>query len=78
VQSRSELKAAGITGDVQAQYVVDETGRANVSTFKVLNDADPRLASAVKASLPTWQFEPATVGGRKVKQLVQQSFQFGG
>ncbi|MFL5500029.1 MAG: M56 family metallopeptidase [Gemmatimonadaceae bacterium] len=78
VQSRSELKAAGITGDVQAQYVVDETGRANVSTFKVLNDADPRLAAAVKASLPTWQFEPATVGGRKVKQLVQQSFQFGG
>jgi protein TonB len=72
----AELKAAGITGSLIAQYVVDATGRVNVSSFKVLNDADPRFAAAVKAALATWQFEPATVGGRKVSQLVQQEFIF--
>ena len=33
-------------------------------------------ASAVRSALPNMRFYPAEVGGKKVKQLVQQSFQF--
>jgi protein TonB len=71
-----ELKSAGIGGEVRAQFVVDETGLVNMSTFKVLMSPDPGLTAAVKAAVSTWRVEPAIKQGRKVKQLVQQSFVF--
>ncbi|HJP59331.1 MAG TPA: M56 family metallopeptidase [Gemmatimonadaceae bacterium] len=77
VQYPPELKAAGVKGTVYAQFVVDETGHVDISTFTVLNDVDPRLSAAVRDVAASWRFEPASVGGRKVKQLVQQPFQFG-
>lgn len=67
----------GVGGDVIAQYVVDQNGLVEMSSFKVLRPADPRLISAVKAALANWHYQPASVGGRPVKQLVQQEFQFG-
>ena len=67
----------GVGGDVIAQYVVDQNGLVEMSSFKVLRPADPRLISAVKAALANWHYQPASVGGRRVKQLVQQEFQFG-
>lgn len=67
----------GATATVLAQYVVDQRGRVDIPTFKVLNGADPRLARIVKDALATWEYEPAMVGDRKVRQLVQQEFQFG-
>lgn len=76
VQYPAALKRSGISGEVLAQFVVDQTGRVDMSTFKLLNAPDPQFAAAVKAALPTWQLEPATVHGQRVKQLVQQSFVF--
>lgn len=71
------LKHAGISGEVWVQFVVDETGRVNMRTFTVLKSPDPAFTAAVKAALPTWRLEPAIRQGKKVKQLVQQSFVFG-
>ena len=73
----AELKGTGVTGTVVAQYVVDETGRVELTSFKVLHADDRRLVPPVRSALATRQFDPATVGGRKVKQLVQQEFDFG-
>ena len=70
------LRSAGITGDVIAQFVVNEDGRADMRTFKALSSSHPQFTAAVKAALPQMRFYPAEVGGRKVKQLVQQSFTF--
>ncbi|MBI1810018.1 MAG: TonB family protein [Gemmatimonadetes bacterium] len=70
------LKSAGVEGEVLAQFVVDTTGRAEVNTFKVLKTSHELFASAVKNALPNMKFLPAEVGGRKVKQLVQQPFVF--
>jgi protein TonB len=70
------LKSAGIEGQVLAQFVVDTTGRAEVATFKVLKSDNPQFEVAVRNALPRMRFLPAEVGGRKVKQLVQQPFQF--
>jgi hypothetical protein len=67
---------AGVSGDVIAQYVVDQNGLVEMSSFKVLSAADPRLVPTVKSALSNWHYQPATVGGRKVKQLVQQAFEF--
>ena len=70
------LRTAGIEGTVLAQFVVDTTGRAEMVTFKVLKSDNDLFSNAVKNALQRMRFLPAEVGGRKVKQLVQQPFQF--
>ncbi len=70
------LKSAGVEGEVLAQFVVDTTGHAEVSTYKVLKTSHELFAAAVRNALPSMRFLPAEVGGRKVKQLVQQPFVF--
>ncbi|MEO8194988.1 MAG: energy transducer TonB [Gemmatimonadales bacterium] len=70
------LRSSGVEGEVQAQFVVTEDGRAETSTFKVLKATNDLFASAVRSALPNMRFYAAEVGGKKVKQLVQQSFQF--
>jgi len=70
------LRTAGIEGTVLAQFVVDTTGRAEMSTYKVLKSDNDLFSNAVKNALQRMRFLPAEVGGRKVKQLVQQPFQF--
>jgi len=70
------LRTAGIEGTVLAQFVVDTTGRAEMNTFKVLKSDNDLFSNSVKNALQRMRFLPAEVGGRKVKQLVQQPFQF--
>ena len=70
------LRSAGIEGQVLAQFVVDTTGKADMSTFKALKSDNDLFTTAVKNALQRARFLPAEVGGRKVKQLVQQPFQF--
>ncbi|HSJ63872.1 MAG TPA: energy transducer TonB [Gemmatimonadaceae bacterium] len=70
------LRSAGIEGEVIAQFVVNEDGRADMSTFKSLSSSHAQFTAAVRAALPQMRFYPAEVGGRKVKQLVQQAFKF--
>lgn len=70
------LKSAGISGSVFVQFVIDTTGRADMKTFKVLKSDHELFTSAVRAHLPAMRFFPAEIGGRKVKVLVQQPFEF--
>ena len=70
------LRTAGIEGDVFVSFVVDTTGRVDVSPFVILQAAHPLLDAAVRAALPGMRFLPAEVGGRMVRQLAQQSFVF--
>ena len=72
----SMLQSQGVTGQVIAQFVVDTTGRADVSTFKAIESSHDQFTAAVRNALPRMRFQPAEVGGRKVKQLVQQAFAF--
>jgi TonB family protein len=70
------LKSAGVSGDVLVQFVVDEAGRVDMRTFDSLRSSGPEFTAAVKEALPTWRFDPAIRQGRKVKQVVQQAFEF--
>jgi TonB family protein len=70
------LRVANVEGEVVAQFVVDTTGRIDMSTFKALKESHPEFTAAVRSALPNMKFVPASVGGRKVKQLVQMPFQF--
>lgn len=70
------LRSSGLEGEVDAQFVVDVNGRADMSTFKVLKATNDLFAAAVRNALPHMKFFPAEVGGHKVRQVVQQAFQF--
>lgn len=70
------LRAAGMEGTVLAQFVVDSTGRADLTRFTVLNSPHPLFAAAVRNALSRMRFLPAESRGVRVAQLVQQSFQF--
>lgn len=70
------LRSSGVGGEVQAQFVVDTLGRIEAGSFKVQKSSNDLFASAVRSHLPRMRFYPAEVGGRKVRQLVQQSFVF--
>ena len=70
------LRVATVEGEVVAQFVVDTSGRIDMSTFKALKESHPDFTAAVKSALPNMKFAPATVGGKKVKQVVQMPFQF--
>ena len=65
-----------IEGSVVARYVVDTTGFVDVSTFEVVSATDSEFVDAIRDVLPYMRFSPAKIGGRKVRQLVEQPFGF--
>ena len=70
------LREARVEGEVLAQFVVGEDGRADVESFKVLKSSNDLFVKSVRAALPQMRFNPATVGGKAVRQVVQQPFTF--
>jgi periplasmic protein TonB len=72
----SSLRESGVEGQVLAQFVVNESGRYESGTLKILNSSNSAFTAAVKDALPRMRFSAAQIGGRKVQQLVQMPFQF--
>jgi len=72
----SQLKDNGVEGSVIAQFVVNESGRYESGTLKILSSSNPAFSAAVKEALPRMKFSAAQIGGKKVQQLVQMPFQF--
>ena len=70
------LKSAGIEGKVLVAFVVDTTGRADMSTLKIMQSDHPLFTEAVRTALPRMRFLPAEAGGKKVKQFAQMPFVF--
>ncbi len=70
------LRAAKVTGEVVAQFVVDTDGRADMSTFKVLKSSHDLFTKAVRQSVATGLYTPADIQGHPVKQVLQQPFVF--
>jgi TonB family protein len=53
------LRDQRVEGDVVVQFVVDETGRVDVSSMTVVRSPHVLLTNAVRAVLPQFRFEPA-------------------
>jgi protein TonB len=70
------LRDSGVEGQVMAQFVVNESGRYESGTLKILSSSNPAFTAAVKDALPRMRFSAAQIGGKKVQQLVQMPFQF--
>lgn len=72
----AELKKLGTEAEVQAQFVVDTLGIADLSSFKVLQSPHELFSKAVMGAVAQTIYEPAEIQGRKVKQRVVQRFFF--
>jgi protein TonB len=71
------LRSANVEGEVLVQFVVDTTGRVEQgSGIKILKSSHDLFTNSVKQFLQGARYYPAEIGGRKVKQLVQQPFNF--
>jgi len=72
----SMLQSAGVEGNVRAQFVVDTLGRVEQGSFRALEPTHDLFIAAVRDALLHARFRPAEAGGRKVRQLVEQTFTF--
>ena len=70
------LRSSGTEGQVIAQFVVNQNGRADPNTFRVVSSTHRLFSDAVSRALPQMRFKPATIRGNPVSQLVQQLFVF--
>jgi protein TonB len=70
------LRSANVEGEVLVQFIVDTTGRVEMNSFKVLKSSHDLFTNAVRQALSGMRFYAAEIGGRKVKQLVHQPFNF--
>jgi TonB family protein len=70
------LFAAGVSGSVTAEFVVDEKGRVDHETFGIVASSNPLFSEAVKNAVLGAIFTPARRQGVVVRQLVQQPFTF--
>ena len=76
VEYPESMRATGEEGQVLAQFVVNENGRVETGTFKVLESSAPAFTAAVKSALSRMRFRPAQIGKTNVSQVVQQAFVF--
>ncbi len=72
----AKLLAKSIEGSTFVHYVVDTTGRVDVSTIQVVRTTHDEFAVAVTQALALMRFQPAVQGSQRVRQWVQQSFAF--
>ena len=76
-QYPQELIGDRIEGRVLVQFVVDEKGKPDMSSLKVLETSHSLFAQAVRDALPRMRYVPAEIAGVPVRQIVQQPFLFG-
>jgi len=72
----SLLEKQGIEGIAVVRFVVDTTGLADIGTFRLIETNHPLFGAAVREALPRMKFHPATVGPKKVRQMVEIPFGF--
>jgi periplasmic protein TonB len=71
-----ELRRSRTEGSVLMQFVVDTTGKADPSTISVLKSSHPLFALYVRTAILLSTYHPAMIGHYRVRQLVQQPFNF--
>jgi protein TonB len=70
------LRTAGIEGKVVARFIIDTSGQVERTSIKVLSTDNDLFTDAVREWLLSARFSPARVKQRKVRQVVQQPFDF--
>jgi len=69
-----EMKRAGISGEVTAQFIVDSTGA--VVQVQIMRATQHEFEEPVTRALYKWRFRPGKKGGRAVNTKMEQTFPF--
>ena len=72
----AQLRSAGVEGQVVVQFVVNESGRVDRESVRIVSASNDIFAASVTSSLARMRFTPARIGNRAVAGLVQQLFVF--
>jgi TonB family protein len=70
------LRAAGVEGEVNVEFVVDTMGRVDEPSIKFTSHIHELFMDAIRVSLRKARFFPARFAGTVVPQLVKQEFRF--
>lgn len=70
------LRSSNVEGTVVVRFVVGPNGRVEMSSVQTVDSPHDQFTAAVKTALRSMRFRPAEVRGKKVRQLVEQSFTF--
>lgn len=70
------LKAAGVTGRVTLQFIVNTDGTVESSSVRVISSTNKQFEEPAIAAIKKARFKPAKVKGAPVRQLVQQAIAF--
>jgi len=70
------LLRARTEGEVLVQFVVNESGVAEMGTFRVVRSTNVEFTEAVRTAIQSTRFTPAKLNGANVRQVVQQPFAF--
>jgi protein TonB len=70
------LRAAGVSGRVVLEYVVDSEGRVDTASVRVVLSTHLGFSAAAREALPTAHFSPARRAGRPVAVRVRQTIRF--
>ena len=70
------LRQAAIDGTVLVRFVVDTTGRIDMSSVAVVSSTHDLFTRAVREALPGFRFKPAEMGGHRVRALAEMPFEF--
>jgi protein TonB len=70
------LQSAGIGGYVVVQYIVDTSGHAEPSSFKVIEKTHDAFVAPAREAIMKSVYRPAKFKGEPVRQLVNQKISF--
>ncbi len=70
------LRDAGVSGRVVARFIIDTTGRIEPASVAIVESSHDLFERAVRDVLPRMRFQPASVGNRRVRMLVEMPFEF--
>lgn len=65
---KSALRKDG-SADIKVDVLIDTLGKADMSTFKVVQASNPWLAKNVQSVIGKWKFSPAQLAGCKVPRV---------
>ena len=72
----SILKQTRQAGNVKVAFVIDTTGKADMSTLRIVESSHALFSESVQKVLSRYRFIPAEIGGNKVRMHVELPFIF--
>ncbi len=70
------LERTSLQGSVKVSFVVDTTGHVDMKSVKLVRSSEIAFYKAVVDALPHMTYIPARFRGQKVRQRVEQTFEF--